>query len=263
MSVTCKQIEEFPDSVFHRFLCHDVLFDKLKLYKSTQGNQRQKRDLRNYISDTALTVKKHNKNLQGLSLPGKITQHMHGFSEKDWNKWLLGYHGIESYDFLFLRPYNPDLDLHQLNEVAISDLPKEVTEEAISFDFRADSICIWPRLITMTTDYKAAGGYIFSIPDFFLKPMRIDIEDFEFTSIDEPEKKPNVDIEQLYFSLYYDASANLLYFKNRFIKKGPGRVMPDFIHTPKGCEWSKSMQFSEKSLLNLDERFDSSKWVSG
>ncbi len=267
MAVVYREEKHYYSSVLFRFICKDVYFSKLKYYPSTRGPQKDKKNLSEYISDTAICVKKHNRKIQGLPLPLKVMQDFENIKMENYIKWVLGYHRPQKYNFLYLFPYDPELKRISNYEVDLSDLQKNKLPnnriEISDFDFIADEIYIWPELISTKPDYKATGGYVFEVPEFFLKPSINEVIYLEFRAqVIEEEEKEMIEPDRLFFNLFYDVHGNLIYFKNRFVKQFKS-IIPDFISVPEGCVWAKDKELMKRSLSAFKDRFCPDKWVSG
>ncbi len=265
MAVVYREEKHYYSSVLFRFICKDVYFSKLKYYPSTQGPQKEKKNLSEYISDTAICVKKHNRKNQGLSLPLNVMQDFENIKMENYTKWVLGYHKPQKYNFLYLFPYTPKLKRTSNYEVDISDLKKNKLPdnciEIPDFDFKANEIYIWPELIFTKPDYKSTGGYVFEVPEFFLKPSIYEVKEFQFQAqVIEEEEKEMIEPDRLFFNLFYDVHGNLIYFKNRFVKQLK-TIIPDFLFSPEGCVWAKDKELMKISTFK--DRFCPDKWVSG
>jgi len=261
VSVICKNIEKNMNSPFYRFVCNDVCFGKLKYYKNKTGNPKTKKKYKNHFSKTAIGTRMIGDNPPKLPLPRKVKNDFDKFDFRENPGWVLGYHTIESLNFLYLFPSKSKRAVP--SKVRIEDLPEitsDITEdEMLNFDFIANNIFIWPYTVLLSNDTTVKFASIFSIDRLFLNPQEGDIESISIL-FDKEELPP-----RLYFDLFYNTDFSFLYFKNKYEINLDVRS-PSCIHFIPGCKWTQDekLRISEKPKLSERVRRLSQKnWISG
>lgn len=261
MSITCRRIIENTSEtpLFYKYTAIDVDWNGLKYY-SRKRNRRES-DPNEYLSETAIRVHLHNNKVRGIRIPNKIVDGFNAIKMKNQSKWVLGFHNIKKDNFLCFFPYH---NTHKNNYIEVMNFSFIRIREGDNDDyhFRADEIFIWPELITANLEVKNRDGYLFDIPDLFLKVSSYEKNNVELLFYADCDGSNEIKyyIEHPIFNIFYDLEGNVLLFSNRFRRKDK-HLGPDFIRQPEGCKW-KNYDALMKDITKTEERTSPEEWLS-
>jgi len=278
LALYIKKKEAFSKSPYFCFILHDICLSRLKLYQSSIGNRKTRKEYKKAVPDTSIFPGINNTVFRGLPVPIKVAKECNFFHDLNLSKlgnvlnafsfpeeWILAYHNLEEINFLLLFPANKKDRVDNFVDDKDFNLNYSVDLSGDQIDFEADKIYIWPSLIKskgenkgyfIHKDSELVDRFFLKVPNFFMSPKTADTIIWELAN--SLQCKPDL----LPFSLLYDDLGHLLYIKHRY---QPERLpfLPSFVELIRGCNWPRVNPSSFKDLSAISHLLDHKTWLSG